>query len=136
ALDQIGLAMEPMRLVRDLSVAEQQMVEIARALSMESRLIIMDEPTSALSASEVDRLLDIVRGLRDRGISVIYVTHRLDEVMAVCDRVTVLRDGRLVGSADVGEISVDDIIQMMVGRDLSLDRVTGAPLDGPPALRV
>jgi inositol transport system ATP-binding protein len=137
ALEQIGLAVDPMRLVRDLSVAEQQMVEIARALSMDSRLIVMDEPTSALSSTEVDRLHDIIRALKARGISVIYVTHRLDEVMAVCDRITVLRDGRLVGSAEVADITVDHIIQMMVGRDLgALARVSGAAQGGPPALSV
>ena len=137
ALDRIGLAIDPRRLVRDLSVAEQQMVEIARALSMESRLIVMDEPTSALSAAEVERLMTIIRTLRGQGIAVIYVTHRLDEVMAVCDRITVLRDGRLVGSADVAAITVDDIIRMMVGRDLgALARIEGgAAQDGPPALR-
>jgi ABC-type sugar transport system ATPase subunit len=138
ALDQIGLAIDPRRLVRDLSVAEQQMVEIARALSMESRLIVMDEPTSALSSTEVDRLMTIIRALRDRGIAVVYVTHRLDEVMAVCDRITVLRDGKLVGSADVASITIDDIIRMMVGRDLgALARIEGGTVQaGPPALRV
>jgi len=137
ALDRIGLAIDPRRLVRDLSVAEQQMVEIARALSMESRLIVMDEPTSALSATEVDRLMAIIRTLRGQGIAVIYVTHRLDEVMAVCDRVTVLRDGRLVGDAEVAAITVDDIIRMMVGRDLgALARIEGGVAQGgPPALR-
>ncbi|MGO4727135.1 MULTISPECIES: sugar ABC transporter ATP-binding protein [unclassified Inquilinus] len=138
ALDRIGLAIDPRRLVRDLSVAEQQMVEIARALSMESRLIVMDEPTSALSSTEVDRLMAIIRALRAQGISVIYVTHRLDEVMTVCDRITVLRDGRLVGSAEVAAIGIDDIIRMMVGRDLgALARIEGgAAQAGPPALRV
>ncbi|MCB2012795.1 MAG: sugar ABC transporter ATP-binding protein, partial [Geminicoccaceae bacterium] len=80
----------PQRLVADLSVAEQQMVEIARALSMESRLIIMDEPTSALSDTEVLRLFEIVAELRSRGIGIVFVTHRLDEVMRICDRITVL----------------------------------------------
>ena len=138
ALDRIGLAIDPRRLVRDLSVAEQQMVEIARALSMESRLIVMDEPTSALSAAEVDRLMAIIRSLRQQGIAVIYVTHRLDEVMAVCDRITVLRDGRPAGGAEVASITVDDIIRMMVGRDLgALTQIEGgAAQAGPPALAV
>ncbi len=138
ALKDIGLDVDPRRLVRDLSVADQQMVEIARALSVDSRLIIMDEPTSALSSTEVDRLLAIVRRLKARGISIIYVTHRLDEVMAVCDRVTVLRDGRLVGSADVKDLSVNAMVRMMVGRDLgSLARVAGGNArQGTPVLRV
>jgi inositol transport system ATP-binding protein len=115
----IGLDMNPMALVRDLSVAEQQMVEIARALSMQSRLIVMDEPTSALSASEVDKLYRIARDLRDQGLSIIFVTHRLEEVFEICDRYTVLRDGRYVGSGAVAETNVDSIIRMMVGREVS-----------------
>ena len=114
----LGLALDPMALVRDLSVAEQQMVEIARALSMESRLIVMDEPTSALSEVEVEKLFAIVRELRDRGLSIVFVTHRLEEVKALCDRFTVLRDGRLAGSGAVAEASIDDIIKLMVGRSV------------------
>jgi inositol transport system ATP-binding protein len=112
----IGLDLDPMRPVRDLSVAEQQMVEIARALSMQSRLIIMDEPTSALSETEVARLLGIMESLRADGLAVVFVTHRLSEAMGICDRVTVLRDGRLVGSRPVAELEMDQLIRMMVGR--------------------
>jgi inositol transport system ATP-binding protein len=115
----IGLEVSPMRLVRDLSVAEQQMVEIARALSMRSRLIVMDEPTSALSATEVAKLFRIIRDLKAEGISVIFVTHRLEEVMEICDRYTVLRDGRYVASGAVAETSIDAIIRMMVGREVN-----------------
>jgi inositol transport system ATP-binding protein len=117
-MDRIGLRIDPMAEVRDLSVAEQQMVEIARALSMKARLIIMDEPTSALSEAEVERLFGIVRELRDQGLGIIFVTHRLDEVMRICDRATVLRDGRRVGTHAVEELSVDDLIRMMVGRSM------------------
>jgi len=115
----IGLDMNPMALVRDLSVAEQQMVEIARALSMQSRLIVMDEPTSALSASEVDKLYRIARDLREQGLSIIFVTHRLEEVFEICDRYTVLRDGHYVGGGTVAETNVDNIIRMMVGREVN-----------------
>ena len=90
-----------MTLVRDLSVAEQQLVEIARALSMRSRLIVMDEPTSALSETEVANLAGIVRRLQGEGLSIIFVTHRLEEVFRLCDRYTVLRDGRFVGAGRV-----------------------------------
>ncbi|HZP20356.1 MAG TPA: sugar ABC transporter ATP-binding protein [Bauldia sp.] len=114
----IGLDLNPMTLVRDLSVAEQQMVEIARALSMDSRLIVMDEPTSALSSSEVDKLYRIVRDLKAQGLGIIFVTHRLEEVMQICDRYTVLRDGKYVGSGAVAETDVDGIIKMMVGREV------------------
>ena len=112
----IGLDLDPMTSVRTLSVAEQQMVEIARALSMKSRLIIMDEPTSALSETEVTRLLGIMDGLRAAGLAVIFVTHRLTEATGICDRVTVLRDGRLVGTRAVAGLDMDTLIHMMVGR--------------------
>jgi inositol transport system ATP-binding protein len=115
----IGLDVSPMRLVRDLSVAEQQMVEIARALSMRSRLIVMDEPTSALSASEVTKLYGIIRGMKEAGISIIFVTHRLEEVIEICDRYTVLRDSRFVATGAVAETTVDDIIRKMVGREVN-----------------
>ena len=92
------------------------MVEIARALSMQSRLIVMDEPTSALSETETQRLFAIVRDLKREGISTIFVTHRLAEVLQICDRITVLRDGRLTGKADIQGLTMDRIIRMMVGR--------------------
>jgi inositol transport system ATP-binding protein len=116
----IGLERSPRALVRDLSVAEQQMVEIARALSMKSRLIVMDEPTSALSRSEVEKLFAIIRGLKHEGISTIFVTHRLEEVFEICDSYTVLRDGRHVGRGKVADIGMDGIIRLMVGRELGL----------------
>ena len=116
----IGLDRSPRALVRDLSVAEQQMVEIARALSMKSQLIVMDEPTSALSRTEVEKLFSIVRGLKHEGIATIFVTHRLEEVFEICDSYTVLRDGRHVGRGRVAETTMDGIIRLMVGRELGL----------------
>jgi inositol transport system ATP-binding protein len=136
-ISKIGLNRDPMTLVRDLSVAEQQIVEIARALSMRSRIIIMDEPTSALSEAEVANLATIVRQLRSDGISIIFVTHRLEEVFRLCDRYTVLRDGRFVGAGIVAQTNVDAIIRMMVGRDV--DALYGdrpIPDPGPVALEV
>ena len=116
--DRLGLGLKPHALVRDLSVAEQQMVEIARALSMQSRLIVMDEPTSALSATEVEKLFRIIRDLKAHGLSIIFVTHRLEEVMQICDRYTVLRDGRQVGGGKISDTDVDGIIRLMVGRQV------------------
>jgi inositol transport system ATP-binding protein len=116
----IGLDRDPGTPVRDLAVAEQQMVEIARALSMKSRLIIMDEPTSALSRSEVEKLYVIIRALKAEGISTIFVTHRLEEVFEVCDAYTVLRDGRHVGAGLVNDTTIEGIIRMMVGREVGL----------------
>src|ERR1700693_2700178 len=115
----LGLEMQPMAVVRHLSVAEQQMVEIARALSMKSRLIVMDEPTSALSSSEVVKLFRIIRDLKAQGLSIIFVTHRLEEVMQICDRYTVLRDGRLVGSGSIADATIDGIIRLIVGRQVN-----------------
>jgi len=114
----IGLDLKPLTLVRDLSVAEQQMVEIARALSMKSRLIVMDEPTSALSSIEVKKLFAIIRDLKAHGLSTIFVTHRLEEVFEICDRFTVLRDGKQVGTGAIAETNLDGIIRMMVGREV------------------
>jgi inositol transport system ATP-binding protein len=115
----IGLSIDPDALVSDLSVAEQQMVEIARALSIKARLIIMDEPTSALSGAEVDRLIGIVKTLRGEGVSVMFVTHRLEEAMALCDRVTILRDGKLAATLDRDALSIPTFIEKMAGREAS-----------------
>ena len=119
-INRIGLDRNPRALVRDLSVAEQQMVEIARALSMKSQLIVMDEPTSALSRTEVEKLFAIIRALKRDSITTIFVTHRLEEVFEICDRYTVLRDGRHVGSGSVAKTTLDGIIRLMVGRELGL----------------
>jgi inositol transport system ATP-binding protein len=134
---QLGLQLQPMAFVRDLSVAEQQMVEIARALSMDARLIVMDEPTAALSSSEVEKLFRIIRNLKRRGFSIIFVTHRLEEVMEICDRYTVLRDGRHVGAGVVADTTVGEIIRLMVGREVAAlgAHREPAPL-GDVALRV
>ena len=135
--ERIGLKRNPMTTVRDLSVAEQQLVEIARALSMQSRLIVMDEPTAALSEAEVINLVRIVRALKAEGLSIIFVTHRLQEVFRLCDRYTVLRDGHYVASGKVAETSVEAIIRMMVGRDVgALYGERPIPVHGEVALEV
>lgn len=138
ALGRLGLDLDPMMPVSDLSVGEQQMVEIARALSMESRIIIMDEPTSALTEHEVDRLFRIIAELKKRGISIVYVTHRLQEVMQICDRVTVLRDGARVGGGKVGDLGIDDFIRMMVGRSSTqlFTRLGDHRAPGPVVLKI
>jgi ABC-type sugar transport system ATPase subunit len=118
-LDRLGVHLSPDSIVRDLSVAEQQMVEIAKALSLQVRVIIMDEPTSALSETEVQHLLAIMRDLKREGIGVIFISHRLEEVLDICDRITVLRDGKNVGSVDASRANQDHLIRMMVGRPRS-----------------
>jgi inositol transport system ATP-binding protein len=118
ALARLDLQIDPRTPVHTLSVAEQQMVEIARALTINAKLIILDEPTAALSDREVDKLHRIIRDLRSGGISIIYVTHRLHEVARICDRFTVLRDGKLAGENKVADVTPEDIIRLMVGRNV------------------
>jgi len=118
-LDRLGVRLSPKAIVRDLSVAEQQMVEIAKALSWEVQVIIMDEPTSALSEDEVRILFSIMRELQRQRISIIFISHRLSEVCAMCDRTTVLRDGRNVGTLTAAETSEDRLVSLMVGRSRS-----------------
>ncbi len=106
--------------VRGLSMADQQLIEIAKSLSVDGRVLILDEPTASLSAHEVERLFAIVRRLRDRGASVLFVSHRLDEVFALCDRATVLRDGRHVTTSATSDLTTADLVRQMVGRAVSL----------------
>jgi ABC-type sugar transport system ATPase subunit len=117
-LNQLEVQLDPRAVVRDLSVAEQQMVEIAKALSLNARLVVMDEPTSALTETEVTALFSIIRGLKARGLAVIYISHRLEEIFAICDRVTVLRDGQLAGELSIKQATPDRVVRLMVGRPL------------------
>jgi ribose transport system ATP-binding protein len=117
-LERLGADFAPNTLVDNLSIAQRQLVEIAKALSIEARLIIMDEPTSSLTISETERLLEVIADLKAHGISVIYISHRLGEIMACADRVVVLRDGRTVGELARDELSHVAMIRLMIGRDL------------------
>jgi ribose transport system ATP-binding protein len=117
-LKRVGLDVSPSTLLGTLSTAQQQMVEIARALSQNARILIMDEPTSSLTMSETDRLLQVVRELRAAGAGIIYISHRLTEVEQLADRVVVLRDGKNAGELKRDEIDRDRMVQLMVGRDL------------------
>lgn len=118
ALKRLGQEINPNTYVRDLSIAKQQIVEIAKAISAEAKIIIMDEPTSSISEKDAEHLLRIVRDLRQEGISVIYISHRMHEIHEIADRVCVLRDGSHVGTVDAAETTNQDLINMMVGRDL------------------
>jgi len=117
-LDLIGAKFSPDALVRNLTTAQRQMVEICKALVKEPRIIFMDEPTSSLTVEETERLFEIIEMLKSRGISVVFVSHRLDEVMRISDRIVVMRDGKRVGELKKGEFDVDTIIKMMVGREV------------------
>jgi ribose transport system ATP-binding protein len=119
ALDELGVQVDPRREVRSLEVAEQQLVEIARTLRRQPRILLLDEPTSALSDAERERLFAVIRRLKARGVGIIYISHHLAEVSLVADRVTVMRDGRVVGTILAGEASQERIVQMMVGRRLA-----------------
>jgi len=116
---QLGVSLDPKRRARGLSIADQQIVEIAKALSMNARVIVMDEPTAALSGAEVARLFTVSRRLRDQGTAVVFVSHRLDEVFELCDRITVMRDGATVATAMVKNVNMGQIVKWMVGRELS-----------------
>jgi len=122
-LDRLGATFSPSTPVARLSIAEQQIVEIAKALSLQSRLVILDEPTSSLPIAETERLLEVIAGLKAHGISVIFISHRLHEVVEASDRVLVLRDGRLVGALEGDDINHDAMVRLMVGRDLKVEYV-------------
>lgn len=117
-LDMLGVTTDPRTLVKNLSVGEQQMVEIAKALSLDAKIIIMDEPTGTLTTRETEKLFEVIRNLRDNNKSIVYISHRLEEIFLLCDSVTVLRDGKYVGSAEIKELDDEKLIQMMVGRNL------------------
>jgi len=115
-LSTLEMPLDVRSFVSDISVAQRQMVEIAKALSYESRLIIMDEPTATLTEKEVRKIFEIVKNLRERGVSIIYISHRLEEAFELADRITVMRDGRKVGTKAAAETNKDEIIEMMVGK--------------------
>ncbi|CAA9546729.1 MAG: Ribose ABC transport system, ATP-binding protein RbsA [uncultured Thermomicrobiales bacterium] len=135
-LADLGLEIDPALPVGELRVAEQQMVEIARALSRQARLIVMDEPTSALSPAEVDTLFGVIARLKSRGVAIVYVSHKLDEIERIADRVTVFRDGRRVVTAGVAETTPRQLVAWMVGRELHDLFPKSAPAIGGPLLVV
>ena len=119
-LTQLGQSeINPNCLVKDLSIAQQQVVEIAKAVTSKAKIVLMDEPTSSISQSDADKLMDIIRNLRENGVSVIYISHRLHEIGGIADRITVLRDGELVGTVNNSDVQEKDLINMMVGRELT-----------------
>lgn len=119
ALEYCGVDLDPYKKAKDMSTAELQLVEIVKAVWNDAKIIIMDEPTSAITEAEVEKLFKLIRSLVDEGKSIIYITHKMDEIYQICDTVTVIRDGKYVGSSDVNNITHDEIVSMMVGRELS-----------------
>jgi rhamnose transport system ATP-binding protein len=133
----LAVPLDPARLARGLSIADQQVVEIGKALSLDARVIVMDEPTAALSAAEVDRLFEVIRTLRGQGAAVLFISHRLEEVFAICQQVTVMRDGRHVLTSPLAGLTAADLVRAMVGRDLAeRPPEAGAGTPGEPVLVV
>ncbi|MDN5327066.1 MAG: ribose transport system ATP-binding protein [Moorella sp. (in: firmicutes)] len=135
-LESLGLKIDPRTPASQLKVAEQQVVEIAKALSLNAKIIAMDEPTAPLTPREIDNLFKVVHLLKEQGVSIIYVSHRLSEVKEICDRATVLRDGQNVATVNVKETEIPDWIKMMVGRELDQMFPKVSVPRGPETLRV
>jgi rhamnose transport system ATP-binding protein len=135
-LARVGSSIDPGRLVETLSMPEQQIVEIARAIGADAKIVVMDEPTASLTEREVERLFRVVALLRSHGAGVIYISHRLEEIFAVADRITVLRDGETVGTRSAGDIERDELIRLMVGREISAVFPKTPVEIGAPALEV
>ena len=132
----LGVHIDPRRPAMGLSIADQQIIEIAKAISLDARLLIMDEPTAALSGVEVERLFAVARSLRDQGRALIFISHRFDEVFALCDTVTVMRDGEYIATKPIAETTVDEMVALMVGREVGdLFPKTAAEI-GDPVLEV
>ena len=135
-IEQLGVKIDPKALIKNLSVAYQQLVEIARALLVDNKVLIMDEPTAPLTENEVEILFNIVRKLKDKGVSIIYISHKLDEIFQLSDRITVLRDGEHIKTIDTNETTKDDLIKFMIGRKLR-DQYPGREIEiGSPLLEV
>ena len=136
SLAEVGVAIDPDRRVDTLGIAEQQMVEVAKALFRRARVLVMDEPTSALTAREIDRLFEVIRRVTSTGVGVVYISHRMRELTAIGNRVTVLRDGRNVGTFELSKASIDELVRLMANRDVRehFPRRRGAA--GEPLLRL
>lgn len=117
-LSKVGLKRDPKTLVEDISISEKQQVEIAKALAADSKVIIMDEPTASLTSEEVNHLFKIVRQLKEEGKGIVFISHKLGEIIEIGDRVSVLKDGAYVGTRDVKDVTADDLVTMMVGRTI------------------
>ena len=117
-MDRMGVHIPVDAVMSDLSVGQQQMVEICKALMVDAKVLIMDEPTAALTQSETENLFKVVNSLREKGVSIVYISHRMEEIFELCDRITILRDGQYIGTRNICEITMDDIVQMMIGREI------------------
>ena len=137
-LNKLGIDIDPKELVGDLTVGRQQMVEIAKAISFQSKILVLDEPTAALSDTEIEALFRVMRDLKAQGVGMIYISHRMDEIKQITDRVTVMRDGEYVGTLTTVECTDDQIVKMMVGRTIFEEpkMFSNCPPDAPIVLEV
>ena len=135
-LERVGEKLDPETQVAELSIAQQQRVEIAKSLAIEAKLLILDEPTACLTGKETDELLQVLRELRNRGIAVVFASHKIEEVLGICDKITVLRDGKQVATIPASEATVDQLIRLMVGRRLDQQFPKAAVAVGEEVLRV
>ena len=119
AMQRLGLTLDPNTLIKDLSVGQQQMIEICKALMVDAKVIIMDEPTAALTLKEIKVLFEIIKTLKKQGVSLIYISHRMEEIFEICDSVTILRDGNYIATKKIAETNVDEVVKMMIGRELT-----------------
>ena len=115
-LDRLGVSIDPQQRMSELSVGQQQMIEIAKALMVDAKVIIMDEPTAALTQSETEVLFQVVRSLKEKGVSIVYISHRMEEIFELCDRITVLRDGSYIDTKRIQDTDMNDVVKMMIGR--------------------
>ncbi len=117
-MDKMGVNIPINAVMSDLSVGQQQMVEICKALMVDAKVLIMDEPTAALTQSETEGLFKLIKSLREKGVSIVYISHRMEEIFELCDRITILRDGTYVGTENIKDITMDDVVRMMIGREI------------------
>lgn len=135
-LSQLGLSIDPGIIAGELSVGQQQMIEIAKALSMNAEILVLDEPTAALTDREIEALFTVIESLKAKGVGMIYISHRMEEIFRICDRVTVMRDGHTVGTDRVADTNIDKLVKMMVGREIK-DRFPKIDVSvGEPKLEV
>ena len=118
AIKQLGITIDPRMVMKDLSVGQQQMVEIAKALMVDARVLIMDEPTAALSPSETEILFQVIRRLQKNNVAIVYISHRMEEIFELCDRITILRDGTYVNTKLIADTDINDVVKMMIGREI------------------
>ena len=117
-LDMLGVDIDPTQRMDELSIGQQQMIEIAKALMIDAKVLIMDEPTAALTQSETEVLFKVVNSLRKKGVSIVYISHRMEEIFELCDRITILRDGTYIDTKRIADIDMNDIVKMMIGREI------------------